>query len=189
MVDSTFRGTLDFLNTLGVYDVILPFLLVFTITFAILEKTKVFGTEVVEGKTYPKKNLNSLASFAIAFFAIASAQVVHIITSVSANVVVLLIASVLFLMLVGSFHPESDDKGFHLKGAWSALFILVMFFGLFGIFLNAIQSGDKTWLQILFDWASQFSTNVSVSAIVLVAIVIAAMVFITRSEKPPAAKA
>ena len=189
MVDSTFRETLGFLDKLGVFDVILPFLLVFTITFAILEKTRVFGTESVDGKTYTKKNLNSLASFAIAFFAIASAQVVHAITQISANVVILLFASVMFLMLVGSFHPQADEKGFHLQGTLSALFILVMFFGLFGIFLNAIQTGDKTWLQILFDWASQFSTNVSVSSIVLVAIVIAAIVFITRPEKPPAAKA
>ena len=187
MVDSTFRETLGFLDKLGVFDVVLPFLLVFTITFAILEKTRVFGTEVVDGKTYTKKNLNSLASFAIAFFAIASAKVVHAITQISANVVILLFASVLFLTLVGSFHRE-EEKGFALQGTWLALFILVMFAGLFGIFLNAIQTGDKTWLQWLFDWASQFSTNVSVASIVLIVVVIAAMVFITRSDKPPAAK-
>ena len=39
---SGFRGVIDFLGKLGVYDVILPFLLIFTIVFAILEKTKIY---------------------------------------------------------------------------------------------------------------------------------------------------
>ena len=42
---STFREVLLFFEQIGIYDVVLPFLLVFTIVFAILEKTKLFGTE------------------------------------------------------------------------------------------------------------------------------------------------
>ena len=42
---SSFRETIIFFEELGVYDVILPFLLVFCIVFAILEKSKIFGTE------------------------------------------------------------------------------------------------------------------------------------------------
>lgn len=189
MVESTFRETFTFLGKLGVFDVVLPFLLVFTITFAILEKTRVFGTEVVDGKTYTKKNLNSLASFVIAFFAVASAQVVNALTQISANVVILLFASVLFLMLVGSFHHQADEKGFALSAPFQTLFILIMFVSLFGIFLNAIETDGKTWLQWVFDWLSQFSSNVSVATVVLIGIVIAAMIYITRAEKLPAAKA
>lgn len=187
MVDSTFRQTFDWLNNIGVLDVILPFLLIFTITFAILEKTKVFGVESVDGKTYTKKNLNSLASFAISFFAVASAQVTQAIIHISANAVILLLASVLFLTLVGSFHGESE-KGFALQGPWNALFIAIMFAGLFGIFLNAIETGGKTWLQLVFDWLSQFSSNVSVASIIMIAFVVAAMFYITKAEKAPAAK-
>ena len=159
----------------------------FTIVFAILEKTRVFGTETVEGKNYTKKNLNALASFAIAFFAVASSRVVQAITQMSANVVVLLFAAVSFLMLVGSFHKE-DDKGFALEGVWKTLFILIMFVGLFGIFLNAIETDGRTWLQWIFDWLGQFSTNVSVATIVLIGFVVAAMFYITKAEKPAAAK-
>ena len=182
MVDSTFRETLGFLDKLGVFDVILPFLLVFSITYAILEKTRVFGTEVVDGKTYTKKNLNSLTSFAISFFTIASAQVVHAITQISANAVILLFASVLFLMLVGSFHQQTDEKGFALEGKFKTLFIIVMFVGLFGIFLNAIESDGKSWLRWIFDWLSQFSSNISVATVVLIGLVIAAMVYITGGK-------
>ena len=57
--ESVFRGVMTFFDKLGIYDVVLPFLLTFTIVFAILEKTKVLGTESIEGKSYSKKNLNN----------------------------------------------------------------------------------------------------------------------------------
>lgn len=185
MVDSAFRDSLNFLDRLGVFDVVLPFLLIFTIVFAILEKTRIFGTEKVGSETYTKKNLNSLAAFAIAFFAVASSRVVQAITQISANVVVLLFASVFFLMLVGSFHQQADEKGFYLNGWIKTLFMLIMFLGLAGIFLNAIETNGRTWLQLVFDFASQFSTNVSVATIVLIALVVGAMLLIIRPEKGP----
>jgi len=46
---SMFRGTLEFFGEIGMYDVVLPFLLVFTIVYAILEKTRIFGVEEVDG--------------------------------------------------------------------------------------------------------------------------------------------
>ena len=50
--ESAFRGIIGFLDKIGVYDVILPFLLVFTIVFAILEKTKVLGLDKIDGKEF-----------------------------------------------------------------------------------------------------------------------------------------
>src|SRR3989337_1536276 len=97
-----FRQVLVFFDSIGLFDVVLPFLLVFTVVFAILEKTKVFGIEEIEGKKYTRKNLNSIAAFVIAFLVIASARLVEIVTTVSANMVVLLLLVVLFLLLVGS---------------------------------------------------------------------------------------
>ncbi len=183
MVDSSFRETFGFLDKIGVFDVVLPFLLIFTIVFAILEKTRIFGTETIDGKNYTKKNLNALASFAIAFFAVASSRVVQAITQISANVVVLLFAAVSFLMLVGSFNKQADEKGFYLDGWAKTLFMLIMFIGLFGIFLNSIESDGRTWLQWMFDWLGQFSTNVSVATIVMVGLVIGAMYLVIGTEK------
>ena len=174
---SAFRNTLDFLDRIGVFDVVLPFLLVFVIVFALLEKTKVFGTDRVGEHEYSKKHLNSLASFVIAFFVIASSRLVEIITQISANVVVLLLVSVSFLLLAGSFH-EQKPEGYFLTGAFKNLFMILMFIGIVTIFLNAIKTNDKTWLQFVFDWLRQFSDNVSVSAVVLVLIVIGLMYYI-----------
>src|SRR4030043_2440594 len=89
---STLRGVISFFTDIGIYDVILPFLLIFTLVYAIFDKTKVFGTDTIDGMKYPKKNLNAIAAFAIAFFVIASAQLVEFISKVSSHVVVLLLA-------------------------------------------------------------------------------------------------
>src|SRR3989338_8683840 len=89
--ESTFRGVIVFLDKIGVYDVILPFLLVFTIVFAILEKTKILGSEKIDGKEHPKKNINAMVAFVIAFLVIASTQLVAVINQVMANVILLLI--------------------------------------------------------------------------------------------------
>ena len=116
--ESAFRGVINILAKIGVYDIVLPFLLVFTIIFAILEKTKVLGLEKGAGGEGTKKNLNSMVAFVIAFLVIASTKLVSIINEVLANVVLLLILAVCFLMLVGVFF---GDKEFTLKDfpTWS----------------------------------------------------------------------
>ena len=95
---SGFRGVIEFLGDLGVYDIILPFLLVFTIVFAILEKTKILGVEKIDGRELTKKNLNSMVAFIMSFLVIASTQLVSVINEVMANVVLLLILAICFLM-------------------------------------------------------------------------------------------
>ncbi|MEK6809689.1 MAG: hypothetical protein AABY40_03370 [Nanoarchaeota archaeon] len=152
--ESAFRGMIGFLNKLGVYDVILPFLLVFTIIFAILEKTKIFGVEK-DGVT--KKNINAMVAFVIAFLVIASTKLVGIINEVMANVVLLVILGVCFLLLVGVFF--TGEKEFSLKEMpiYLQIFTGIMFLGIIVIFLNALG-----WLESIFylfeninaDWAA-----------------------------------
>lgn len=177
---SVFRGTIDFMNRLGIYDVILPFLLIFTIVFAILEKTRLFGTEEIQGVKYTKKNLNAMAAFVIAFFVIASSQLVEVVTKVSSNMVILLMGTVLFLMLYGSFQEETET-GVFLTGAWNTVFAVLIFLGLGVIFLDAIKVNDKTWLQMMMNWLSQFWTNAAVASVVLIAIVVGIMFYIVGS--------
>lgn len=150
--ESGFRGMLELLGDLGVYDVILPFLLVFTLIFAILEKTKILGVDKIEGREYTKKNLNSIVSFVVAFLAIASAQIVAVINQVMANVVLLLILGICFLMLVGVF---MGDKEFTLEAypKWVKFFMVVMFIAILAIFLNSLtvttDAGETfTWLEV-----------------------------------------
>ncbi|MDD5086493.1 MAG: hypothetical protein PHV16_01945 [Candidatus Nanoarchaeia archaeon] len=180
---SVFRGTIDFMARLGIYDVILPFLLVFTIVFAILEKTAIFGYEKVDNKSYTKKNLNAMVAFVVAFFVIASSKLVEVITTVSSQVVILLLLSILFLMLVGSF-AQQKEEGFFLEGGWKTAFTIIMFIGIVGIFLNALKKDDKSWLEWIMDFMSTKWNTDWVASLILILIVIGMMLWITGSSGP-----
>lgn len=161
-----------FFQRIGIYDVVLPFLLTFTITFAIFEKSKILGTETVEDKVYTKKNLNAMAAFVIAFLVIASGKLVETITRVSANVVILLLLGVFYLLLVGTFWaPKEKDKEpwAALTGKWNTTFMIIMFIGIIIIFLDAIRTeSGVSWLDKLFSYLGQFWTSTAVASIILI---------------------
>ena len=168
----------------GLFDVILPFLLVFTIVFAILEKTKIFGTEKIGEQTYTRKNLNATVAFVVGFFVIASNKLVQIITDTTSNAMLLLVLSILFLILVGSFHKE-EAEGFFLKGAWSTIFTLIMFFGLLVIFLNSMKtSSGQSWLDILFNFMNSSVNQETWTAVLFILIMGGAIFYITYTPKP-----
>ncbi len=183
-MESTFREVLGFFNEIGIYDVVLPFLLVFTIIFAIFEKTKVLGQEEFEGKKYTRKNLNSMVAFVIAFMVIASSQLVEIITQVSSQMVILLLLSVFFLLLIGSFQKEGDGV-FLEKGPWRTTFIWIMFIGIVAIFLFAIKTADgQPWLEWFFEYIGTNFTSSAVASIILIVVFIGSMWFVVRDQKP-----
>ena len=170
------RGVIDFLARIGIYDVVLPFLLVFTLLYAILEKTKVLGTEEIEGKKYTRKNLDAMIAFVIALLVIASTKLVATINQILANTVLLLILAVFFLLLVGSFF-KSEGEVF-LKGGWNLVFMIIMFVGIILIFFHALG-----WLQKVWDYTSSNLSSQVVGGLILVVIIIIAIVFITHEKK------
>lgn len=173
-----FRQVLQFFDSIGLFDVVLPFLLVFTIVFAILEKTKVLGTEDIEGKKYTKKNLNAIASFVIAFLVVASSQLVEIITTVSSQAVVVLFLSVLFLLLVGSFYKEGEPV--FLEGGWKVVFMIIVFIAIIGIFLGAIKTSDgRTWLERFGDFTGTGGDELA-GSLILLALIVLFIVYATK---------
>lgn len=173
--ESSLRGVIGFLNDIGVYDVVLPFLLVFTIMFAVLEKTRILGTEEIDGKRYPKKNLNSMVAFVSAFFVIASTQLVAIINETVANATLILLLLVLFLLLIGTFYKEGEDV--FLEGAWRLWFTVAAGIALLLIALNAVG-----WLDDIGSWLSRVYQQAWFGALVLIIFVAAAMALITRDS-------
>lgn len=172
----------------GLFDVVLPFLLVFTIVFAILEKTKIFGTEKIGDQTYTRKNLNATVAFVVGFFVVASNKLVQVITDTTSNAMLLLVLSILFLILVGSFHKE-ESEGFFLKGAWSTIFTLIMFFGLLVIFLSSMRtSSGQSWLEIIFGFMNSNMSSEVWTAILFILIMGGAIFYITYTPRPKSEK-
>ena len=175
------RGVIEFLARIGIYDVVLPFLLVFTLVYAVLEKTKVLGTEEIEGKKYSRKNLNAMIAFVIALLVVASTKLVAVINQVLANTVLLLILAVFFLLLVGSFFKAEGEV--FLKGGWNLLFMIIMFIGIMLIFLHALGWLGRFWDAISGNLSTQW-----VGGLILVVIIIIAIIYITYEKKETPAK-
>ena len=71
---TTLGSAMEFFQDFGLFDIVLPFLLIFAVVFAILEKTMILGSE--DGK--PKRNINSIVSFVIALLVVATNKIVQL---------------------------------------------------------------------------------------------------------------
>ena len=178
MAETVFRGAIEFLNDIGLYDVVLPFLLIFTLVFAILEKTKLLGFGEYQGQKTTKKNLNAMTAFICAFLVVASTQLVGIINQIIANVMLLLVLSICFLLLVGSFHGDGE---FTLKDfpGWIKTMMSIMFIGIAAIFLNAMD-----WLEPIIGLLYMMDVE-WVSALVFLLLVVGMIGLIIRDPKSP----
>ena len=183
--ESTFRQSLEFFNDLGVYDVILPFLLVFTLVFAMLEKTKVLGTEKVGEEQISKKSLNAIVAFVMAFFVVASVQLVNIVHQVLAQSVLLIIGGVLLLLFVNIFRPTGAGEKQDENGVLRYGFVIVAALSIIGVFLNNVEATDgTTWLAVVLGYASGFGSgegNSVGASVVLFLVTIGILALILKS--------
>jgi len=183
MAETVLGGVMEFFRGLGVFDILLPFILVFTIMFAILERTRILGAEK-DGGT--RKNLNAMASFVVSFLVVASAQIVAVVTQVSSQIIIVLLLVVFIIMLVGTMRTNEDlSKGDWLKEGWVKVpLIAIASLSTLAIFLNALKtSSGMSWLDVIWNWLGQFYTNSAVAAVILVVVLIIFMYWITKGEK------
>ena len=183
MSTSAFGGAIAFMDQVGIFDTVLPFLLVFTLIFAFLEKTKVLGMEdykTASGKTVKmtRKNLNSMIAFVIGFFVVASTQLVALISELTAKIVLVILLVFSFLLTVGSFHKETDES-FYLQKPWSTVFQVIAFLAIGLIFLDSLG-----WLNLVIDFISGTWNNEATASLVLIAVIVGFIFFITWDKKP-----
>jgi len=174
---TAFRGTIEFFERLGIYDVVLPFLLVFTIIYSILERTKIFGTEKVEGKEYSRKNLNAMVAFVIGMIVVASTQVVAIINRGLAKVILLLVMIISFMILAGSFYVNDEFK---LSKGWRNWGMGLVAFGILAVFANEVG-----WLSPFWSYLTTNFDSSVVGSVLLIVLIIAFMAYVTKGEKAP----
>lgn len=168
---------INFLEDFGFFDVVLPFLLVFTVVFAILEKTKIFGVE----EQKPKRNINSMVAFSVALFVVAASNIVGIIRAALPTITLVLIIIVCFLLLAGSF--ISGEEEFSFKNTkWKVFLTVVIFIAVIVIFLNSVSIGTgETWLEVVGGYIIQnWATGPLVPSIILLAVIIGVIYYVMR---------
>jgi len=182
MAQTVLGGVVDFLGQLGVYDVLLPFLLVFTLMFAFLEKTKVLGIEVIMDKAgkehkYTRKNLNAIVAFTTGFFVIASSQLVRIISEVMANVIILVVTSLCFMLTVGVYHTGKGEMDIGLK--WKK-----WLFPISAIIVVLILFNSLGWIDTIYQFILSSAQTTWFATIIFLIIFIGLMFWITSSKNP-----
>lgn len=188
-------GAVNFFRDFGLFDVVLPFLLIFTIVFSILEKTRILGEEKRNNDvTYPKKTLNAVVAFVMAMLVVATNKIVTAINTALPNVVFLAVVIICFMMLIGAFYKEGEFFGADGKEGpmkkWVYGFSVVILGLIVLIFLDSIKmDSGETWL----DWVLTYITNnlsgPVITSIIFLLIMIGAIYFImkkpTEDTTPP----
>jgi hypothetical protein len=169
-------NAIGFLQDFGFFDVILPFLLVFTVTFGILEKIKIFGT--VDGKpdSKPKTNINAMVAFSMSFFVITTKEIVQAIQISVPQVIFVLIAIICAMLLIGSMFTGKEEFGF--KGgtvAWILGAILAL--AVLAIIFNSIG-----WLNPILDYVENYWDQEFITGIILLLVVIGAVLVVTGTN-------
>ncbi len=180
MAQTILGGTVEFLAQLGVYDIVLPFLLVFTLMFAFLEKTKVLGIEVIkdsEGNEhrYTRKNLNAIIAFTTGFFVIASSQLVRIISEVIANVIIIIVTGVCFMLAVGVFHTGEGELD--IGKEWKLVFWIISFISIMLIVFNALGWLNGIYQFLVRNWQADY-----VLTLIMVAVFVGIIFWVTGSS-------
>ena len=150
---------------------ILPFLLVGTLLYAVLEKTKILGED--------KKQINAIVSFIIAFIFVGSLSLTGILNKLTLfltiSVVVIFIALVLwgFVSKEGDKFPFMESKGFKM-----AVFIVIIVAVTIAV-LVITGFEFRTVTDGLFrqEWSGAFWTNA------LYVVVIAAVIALILAGK------
>ena len=149
---SPLENALGLLQDIGFFSVVLPFLLIFTIVFALLEKTKILGVE--KDKETPKRNLNALVAFCIALFVVVTQRVVAAITTSLPQVAFLLVVIISFLLVVGSFFKTGEFSYFSETNGWKIFISIVLLIGILLIFMGAIDTENgESVLKVAWEYA------------------------------------
>lgn len=174
---------IEFLKEFGFFEIVLPFLLVFTIVFAVLEKTKIFGVEKIDDVEYPRRNINAMLAFVIAFLFVASKELVEVVNVSLPIVIMVLIVLMCFMMLFG-FILKEGQFSFEERGVWKGILSVTGFIGVLLIFLYALKWWPFSENALPSDWL----TGPVFITVIFIGAVVATILFVTlpggRPSKP-----
>lgn len=113
----------------GVYDYLLPFLLIFVVLFAILEKTMIFGATGPETDKKPKTNINIVFALLVSAIVIFNTKVKEVILGYLPGASLVIVIAIMFMLVAAMFSTGSGFKGFGFTAA-SIIALVAVFWSL-----------------------------------------------------------
>ncbi len=121
------------LNEIGLLDVILPFILVYSVVWSVLQRTKVLGEH--------SQQYNSVVAFVLGFFVVAALQIVDILQSI-VQWSALAVIAIVFVAVFGKFFGGMKDPSKENYPKYIGLLVMGL------IALYALGLAD--WISISF---------------------------------------
>ena len=169
------------LEQMGLSDVLLPFLLVFVLVFAILQKEKIFGTDPKKNKPYSVV-IALLLGLSVVIPHITrsyppGADVVEIMNAALPNVSIVLVAILALLVIMGLLGDDVNIAGGSLAGVAVIVSILAVII---------IFGGAAGWFGRGYPWGLNFLLDPDTQALVTVILVFGIIIwFITHEPRDP----
>ena len=169
------RDVFYVLERWGLSDAILPFLLIFAIFFAILQKTKLFGEQskhinvtiaLVMGLLFVVPHITN--SYPVQF------DVVEIMNRALPATSIVVLAIVMFLILIGLFGADTNKAGFPIGTAVMVVALLLI------IFIFGASAG--WWARDINYWFTDFFSDEAVIIVILIIVFGIIISFITGEE-------
>lgn len=166
---------IESLESWGLIDVMLPFLLIFTILFAILEKSKLLGAE--------KRNLNTVIALVISLITViphvtrtypAGFDPITILNNALPSVSLVIVAIIMLLILIGLFGQEQVFLGLSMPG-WIAFISFVIILIIFG-------GAAGWWASGFSGWIADFFGDDAVAIVIMILVFGIIIAFITGGE-------
>lgn len=153
-----FRTLLEQWASIGFFDVLLPFLIIFTVVFAILHKSKVLGD---------MQGINALIACIIAFFVVGNSYVTALFLPIFSQAGLALAILVAVMIIIGLF-LKAEETPFGLK-----LFASMLGMGLFLWLLGRMSETWGIWLfpQDFFVTNAYWIIPISIFVLVIIAVV------------------
>lgn len=116
-----FNSAVEGFADVGGFNVILPFLLVFAVTFAVLRKIQLFGDN---------KRVDAIVSFIMAAFLVSATGIVDVLIGFLPRVSMIVLVLLMLILVVGVFSGRSDwGGGFLTIGAIIAILAVLWALG------------------------------------------------------------
>lgn len=141
-----FQSFVNWLTSMGLMDIILPFLLIFTVIFAVLEKSKIFGEN--------KKNIHTVLAIIIGLVVVIPHTVggynqigfdpVDIMNGALPAIAVVVIAVLMLLILIGVWGGRATWTTGSLA-TWIFILSLIVVIWAFGAAAGKLPGWD--WIQ------------------------------------------
>lgn len=154
-------STLTFLNMDLFRLIILPFLLVFAIVFALLEKSKILGDD--------KRQINAIVSLVVAAMFISFGNLIGFINNLIGFLVVAVIILFVYILLTGFIFSTKDGDALKEMGWLKITFAMVALIALVIAVLVITGYWDNFWSMVTSGYAGNiFLILIIVGAIIAV---------------------